>query len=188
MTASKSSIQRFKFSTDAYHQLVEYGLLTPEARVELLEGEIIEMSPINSPHSGTINRLLKYLEKILGDLYVISSQNPIQIGQFSEPQPDIAVLKWRDDFYFDKHPVPSEVVFLIEIADSILEKDREIKLPIYAKVNIPEVWIVNLKAKQLEVYTLPLESGYSQKRIYRKGAFLEGTLVPQLKFDQVLPK
>lgn len=187
MTASSSSIQHFKFSTDAYHQLVEYGLLPAEARVELLEGEIIEMSPINSPHSGTINRLQKYLEKMLGDLYVISSQNPIQIDPFSEPQPDLAVLQWRDDFYFDKHPVPEEVIFLVEIADSTLEKDRTIKLPIYAKVNIPEVWIVNLKAKQLEVYTLPKDSNYTQKRIYKKGDLLEGTLVPKLKFDQVLP-
>lgn len=187
MTASKSNIQHFKFSTDAYHQLVEYGLLPAEARVELLEGEIIEMSPINSPHSGTINRLQKYLEKMLGDEYVISSQNPIQIGPFSEPQPDLAILQWRDDFYFDKHPAPSEVIFLVEIADSTLEKDREIKLPIYAKVNIPEVWIVNLKAKQLEVYTLPQDSAYTQKRIYQKGDFLAGTLVPKLKFDQVLP-
>ena len=94
----------------------------------------------------------------------------------------------RDDFYFDKHPVPKEVAFLVEVADSTLEKDREFKLPLYAQANIPEVWIVNLKAKQLEVYTLPVESAYTQTKVYQVGDLLEGTLVPTLKFDQILPK
>lgn len=188
MAAASTSIQRFKFSTEAYHQLGEYGLLPADARVELLDGEIVELSPINSPHSGTINRLQKILEKLLGKTHIIANQNPIQLGKYSEPEPDLAVLLWRDDFYFDKHPVPKEVAFPVEVADSTLEKDRELKLPLYAQANIPEVWIVNLKAKQLEVYTLPSESTYTQTKVYQVGDLLVGTLVPTLKFDQILPK
>jgi Uma2 family endonuclease len=186
--SAASSIQRFKFSSEAYHRLSDYGLLPSSARVELLNGEIVEMSPINSPHSGTINRLQKILEKLLGKTYIIANQNPIQLGVYSEPEPDLAVLNWRDDFYFDQHPTPAEVIFLIEVADSTLEKDREIKLPIYAQANISEVWIVNLRARQVEIYTSPKGAEYQQFKIFKPGDLLEGTLVPNLKIEQILPK
>ncbi|HOY15945.1 MAG TPA: Uma2 family endonuclease [Haliscomenobacter sp.] len=186
-STTNSAIQRFKFSTEVYHQLGAYGLLE-NARIELLNGEIVEMSPINSPHSGTVNRLQKILEKILGNTHLVAIQNPIALGKYSEPQPDIAVLEWRDDFYFDQHPTPAEVFFLIEVADSTLEKDREIKLPLYAQANIQEVWIVNLKTKQLDVYAVPKASTYTKVKTFGPGDQLEGTLVPSLRFDQILPK
>jgi len=181
-------LQRFKFSTEAYHKMGDYGLLPENVRIELLDGEIVEMSPINSPHSGTVNRLQKILEKMLGKTHVISNQNPLHISAFSEPEPDIAVLKWRDDFYFDKHPIPEEVFLLIEVADSSFSKDQEIKMPLYAQAGIQELWIINLQAKNIEVYCMPEGKKYTQVKVFQPGDSMEGTLIPSLKFDQILPR
>ena len=164
----------------------EAGIITPGHRVELINGEIIEMSPIKSPHAGTVNLLNRLLGKILGDNFIISAQNPVELSQNSEPEPDLAVLKYRDDLYTKSHPQPADVLLVIEVADSSLDKDREIKLPLYAAAGIEEVWIVNLQDQQIEVSTEPSDQGYSNCHIYRKGDTIQHDLIGALAVSDVL--
>lgn len=163
----------------------ETGIIAPGCRVELINGEIIEMSPIKSPHAGTVKLLNRLLGKLLGDDVVISVQDPVELGIYSEPEPDLAILKYREDLYIHSHPQPSDVLLIIEVADSSLEKDREIKLPLYAAAGIGETWIVNLRDQQIEVSTEPTSKGYSNNHIYRKGDTIEYGLIPVLAVSKV---
>lgn len=119
--------QKHYFNVHEYHRMAEVGLLSEDSRVELIEGEIIEMSPIGSTHGGTVNRSSKLLHRKLDDIAIISVQNPVHIDDFSEPQPDLALLKPRKDFYSRSHPTPADVLVVIEVADTSVEYDRNVK-------------------------------------------------------------
>ena len=155
-------IDRHTFTTDEYHQMAETGILTEDDRVELINGEIIVMSPINSPHAGHVKRINAFFTKLLGDEVIVSVQDPLTVGDTSEPEPDVMLLKPRDDFYASAHPQPNDVYLLIEVADSSLPIDRKVKLPVYAAAGVPEVWIVNLTDKQIEVFRSPSAGRYQQ--------------------------
>lgn len=122
-------VKKFRFTVQDYHRLGEAGIITPDQKVELINGEIIERSPIKSPHSGTVSLLNRLLSHWLGKDYIIHVQNPLEIDKFTEPEPDVMVLKFREDFYIKSHPKPEDTLLLIEVADSSLEKDRAVKLP-----------------------------------------------------------
>ena len=154
--------ERRTFTVDEYHQMAETGILTEDDRVELINGEIIAMSPINSPHGGHVKSINALFTKLLGDQAIVSVQDPLVIGDASEPEPDVMLLKPRDDFYTNAHPQPSDVYLLIEVADSSLPIDRKVKLPVYAAAGVPEVWIVNLTDKQIEVFRSPSAERYQQ--------------------------
>ena len=156
-------IDRHTFTTDEYHRMVETGILTEDDRVELINGEIIAMSPINSPHAGLVKRINAFFTKLLGDEVIVSVQDPLTVGDTSEPEPDVMLLKPRDDFYASAHPRPSDVYLLIEVADSSLRIDREVKLPVYASAGVPEVWIINLADQQLEMHRSAAEGKYRLK-------------------------
>lgn len=161
-----------KFSTDDYHSMSEAGLFEGK-RVELLEGRIIDMAPVKSKHASVVKLLNNWLRSALSDQYTISVQDPISLSKYSEPEPDLAVLDFREDYYAKAHPQPKDVHLLIEVADTSLDKDQKVKLPLYAAAGIPEVWIVNLPEQQLEQYTEPAAEGYRSIRIYRAGDTLE---------------
>ncbi|MEK7702599.1 MAG: Uma2 family endonuclease [Nitrospirota bacterium] len=148
-------LEKRAFTSDEYHRMGEAGILSEDDRVELIEGEIIQMSPIGKHHASCVNRLNRILNMELGALAIISVQNPIRIGNFSEPQPDIVLLKPRTDFYAEQAPTAEDVLLLIEVADTSIEYDRTVKIPLYAAANISEVWIVNLQEGQVEVYSEP---------------------------------
>lgn len=171
---------KHRFTVDQYYKMGEVGILGLEQRTELIEGEILEMSPIGAKHSGSINRLNRIFAGLVGNQAIISIQNSIRINNHSEPQPDIAILYWREDFYVESLPIPSEVFLLIEVADSTLKYDREVKAIIYAKASIPELWIANIEAQVFEVYRQPSETGYQQVQIYGKGEIINLLMLPNV--------
>lgn len=140
------------FTIKEFERMGEAGIFSEDARLELIEGEIVEISPIGSRHAACVKRLSMYLSRTLGDKFIIGTQDPIQLDDFTAPQTDIALLQRREDFYESAHPKPQDVLLVIEVADTTLDYDRLIKLPLYARAGIPEVWIVNLPAEKVEIY------------------------------------
>lgn len=165
------SVQVMKrlFTVDEYYRMAEVGILGKDDRVELIEGEIIKMSPIGRRHAGCVNRLLRLFSVRIGERAVITVQNPVRLNQRSEPQPDVALLIPRADFYSQGHPQPQEVLLLIEVADTTVEYDRNEKANLYARAGIIEVWIVNLDAELIEVYRQPTANGYLEIQQFRRG-------------------
>lgn len=163
-----------------YHRMVECGILSEDDRVELLDGQIIPMTPIGSPHAGCVNRLTRMLIGALGDRATIAVQNPAVLSDRLEPQPDVAVLKPRVDGYAARHPELADVLLLIEVADSSVGHDRDVKIPLYAAAAVPEVWLVNLPADQLHVCRDPATSGYRSIQIVRRGALVAPVSFPDI--------
>lgn len=154
----KAGIKKRLFTAEEYHRMGEVGVLRHDERVELIDGEVIEMSPIGSRHAGCVRRLNRLLGRQLGDDFLLDIQNPVRLNGGLEPQPDLAVV--RDKEYGDFLPVPEDVLFLIEVADTSLAYDRNVKLPAYARAGIREVWIVDLAGEIVERYTRPSAEGY----------------------------
>lgn len=154
---------RRRFTVDEYYALVPAGVLSERDRVELIEGEIIEMTPMGSPHASAVMRLNQHFSSRLQGQAIVLVQTPVRLGDFSEPEPDLALLRPRTDIYRDAHPGPVDVLLLIEVARSSLSYDRLVKLPLYARSGIAEVWIVDLAAQAVEVYRNPdSEVGYAE--------------------------
>ena len=152
------------FTVADYYRMAEAGLFHDTPRVELIQGQIIDMSPIGSPHFGMVNRLNRLLVPLVGARGLVSVQNPVRLDHGSEPQPDVAILKPRADDYETGAPAPDDVLLLIEVADSSLDFDRNIKAPLYAQSGIAEYWIVNLPDRIVEVHREPAGARYAQVR------------------------
>ena len=161
-----------------YHRMGEVGILTADDRVELIEGELIAMTPIGSNHAGTVNALAYALFRVVGDRGVVAVRNPVQLDDRSEPQPDFAVLRPRADFYRQATPRPQDVLLIIEVADSSLAYDRAVKRALYARHGIPECWIVNLAGGEVEVCRSPNGERYSSVARVGREAVLEPELLP----------
>lgn len=147
------TLRRRRFTLDEYHRMGETGILGEDDRVELIEGEIIEMSPIGSRHAGTVARIHHLFSTRLGDRAVVWSQNPLLLVRHqSEPQPDVMLLAPRPDFYTSGLPEPPDVRLLVEVADSSLLYDRRTKFPLYARAGVAEAWLVDLEAGRVEVH------------------------------------
>src|SRR5215213_9412762 len=151
--AKSVQVNRRSFTVAEYERMGQFGIFSEDDRVELVRGEIIEMSPIGERHAASVNVLDEIVRERLKRTVTVSVQNPIQLDDYSEPQPDIAVLKRRDDFYRHAHPRPEDVLVVIEVSDSTLDLDRTVKLPLYAAAGIPEAWVVNLPEERIEVYS-----------------------------------
>lgn len=160
------ALEKKLLTCDDYHAMIAAGILDEEDKVELLNGELIYMSPIGPNHGGVTNRLNNLLQELLKSSAIIAVQNPVTLAPFSEPEPDLAVLKPRKDFYSEAHPAPEDIFLLIEVADTTLERDRTVKGSLYANAGIPFYWIVNLPEMQLEVYSQPAKDQYKLRRIY----------------------
>ncbi|MEA5513497.1 Uma2 family endonuclease [Nodularia sp. UHCC 0506] len=171
---------RRKFSVQQYHKMLESGILREDDRVELIRGEIIEMSPIGTKHAACVNRLVNLLVQLLGKRLIVAAQNPVLLNNQSEPQPDVALLKPRDDFYETAHPQPQDIFLLIEVADSTVMYDREEKIPLYAEANILEVWLVDINAQIVEVYQQPRAAGYQVMQKFTCGQTLSIKAFPDL--------
>ncbi|MEL6675894.1 MAG: Uma2 family endonuclease [Bacteroidota bacterium] len=159
-------LKKHLISVKDYYLMAEVGILDGESKVELLRGEIIHMSPIGSQHALCVNKLNAHLLPLLQTSTFLSIQNPVQLGDYSQPEPDILLVKGQMEDYADRHPRAQDILLLIEVSDTTLEKDRLIKLPIYAEAGIPEVWIMNLPENQIEVYSLPQGQTYRQQSSY----------------------
>jgi Uma2 family endonuclease len=163
-----------RLTVDEFHRLGEAGILDEDDRIELIEGELIQMAPIGSLNAATVDRI--------ADLYrghpgpIIRVQNPLVLGSRSEPVPDLMLLRHRQDFYADSHPRPNDVLLLIEVADSTVGIDRDVKIPLYGQEGVAETWLLDLQKRQLEIYLLPGPAGYRQ--ILRPT--MEETVAPSL--------
>lgn len=160
-------LQRHRLTVNDYHKMGEAGILSEDDRVEIISGEMIDMAPIGSAHAACIRHLLYFFAPQLKDNAILDIQNPLQLDDYSEPQPDLMLLKPTLDFYLSAHPQARDVLLLIEIAESSLAYDREVKILLYASHQIPEVWLFDLKAQRLETFQNPSPEGY--KKILRPG-------------------
>ena len=162
MQSTQAVVRHRLLTVDDYHKMGEAGILGEDDRVELIEGELIDMAPIGSGHASDVMRLNMLLSTAVAGRAIISPQNPIRLGAHSEPQPDIAVLRYRNDFYEASHPQPADVLLLIEVAETTIRYDREVKIPLYARHGIPEVWLIDLQQERVEIYLQPSSEGYRQ--------------------------
>ena len=147
-------------TSDEYERIGEAGVFPPDARLELVEGEIYKMSPIGSPHAACVKFLSDLMHSLFAGKLIVSVQDPIRLNDFSEPQPDLALLRRRGDFYRGAHPMPADVLLVVEVADTTVETDRKVKLPLYARAGIQEAWIINIPDQQIEIYTDPAGDSY----------------------------
>ncbi len=161
------------FTVTEYERMGEAGILAADARVELIEGEIIEMSPIGSRHAACVKRLSALFNRRLGQTVVVSVQDPIVLNEYSAPQPDVVLLKPRTDFYEKAHPTVDDALLIVEVADTTLQYDRQIKLPMYARAGVREVWIVNLTDERVEIYADPSGETYQSTNIRTRGEELQ---------------
>jgi Uma2 family endonuclease len=181
MAVQAVQIERYRFTTADYHRLAEAGILGEDERVELIEGEIIRMNPIGPRHSGDVNRLTRLFIRALGDDAVVHIQNPIWLDEHSEPQPDLALLRPRRDFYAAAHPTPADVLLVIEVADSSVAYDRRVKAPLYARSGILEYWLLNLEGEHVVVYRDPTATGYRSRRLVRRGGVVSPVAFPRIE-------
>ena len=181
--------RRRLFSVEEYYAMAEAGILCHDDRVELLAGEIIAMSPTGSRHAASVTGLNHLMTVQLGDRAVVWVQNPVQLDSHSEPEPDVMLLRWRDDFYSSAHPGPDDVLLLIEVSDTTIEFDRNVKLSLYADARIPETWIVNIPDRVVEIYTDPSGGVYGSRRVVGQGESVSPSAFEDvsLPVSQVIP-
>ena len=172
-------IQRRWFNVDEYYRMTDAGILSPDDRVELIEGEVIRMSPIGKFHASCVNRITSLFTELVGRRAIVSVQNPVHLNDFSEPQPDIALLKPRDDFYASRHPGPEDVLLIVEVADTSASYDRAVKMPLYAQAGIPDVWLADLPADFVGVFASPVNGRYQTVREVGRGETLTLHSLPE---------
>jgi Uma2 family endonuclease len=143
------------FNVTEYYRMAEAGILTEADRVELIDGEIVKMSPIGSLHAACVRQLDAMLQRQTEQYALVSVQSPIRLSDFSEPEPDVALLRPRSDHYAQAHPAPADVLLVIEVADTTAMSDRNVKVPLYARAGIPEVWLIDLQQDLIEIYAQP---------------------------------
>ena len=175
--------RRRRFTVDEYYQMAEAGILKPDERVELIEGVVVNMSPVGRKHFGGVFYLCHYLTLAFQKRAGVVAQSPLQLGVRSEPEPDIAVYKWNEDFFRTIKPGPSDVYFLIEVMDSSAKHDRGRKLRLYARHGIPELWLVDLKGEIIEIHRRPSGDTYKDKRTFARGDSLSPEAFPDVVLD-----
>jgi Uma2 family endonuclease len=180
---AENSYRRHRLTVADYHRMGEAGVFAPDARVELIEGEVIDMAPIGSRHAGTVSFLIAGFGACLGEHGILWVQNPVVLDFHSEPQPDIAILRPRGDFYRLSHPRPTDILLLIEVSETTLRYDQEVKLRLYAREGIPEVWIVDVESSVLLVYTQPDRDIYGERQELRAPGVLAPSTLPEAIID-----
>lgn len=166
-----------------WHRMGEAGVFSENNHIELIDGEILDMAPIGSNHAGHLKRVTNQLYSLLFGQVIISVQDPVQLSIYSEPEPDLMLLKPNADFYSTRHPNADDVLLLIEVSDSTLAFDQNQKLQLYARHNIPEYWIVNLIDNCLEVYRKPYGESYEQKTTLRTGDNITLSQLPDMSIS-----
>ncbi len=175
-----AQVLKRRFNVGEFHQMAEVGIFGEGDRVELLAGEVVETTPIGSRHAGAVDRLNRILSSRLAPSFIVRVQNPVRLDEHSEPQPDLAVLRFRSDFYAEAHPGPGDVLVVVEVADTSAELDRALKVPLYARAGIPEVWLVDLPAQAVDLYRQASAEGYREHRRLAPGDRLTASQVPAL--------
>ena len=176
-------VQRHLFSVKDYYRMAEAGILGEANRVELIEGEIVEMPPIGSHHAGVVKALIALLSPFAGADFVLSVQDPLRLDDATEPVPDFMILRARNDFYRGSHPTPADVLLLVEVAESTLRYDRGVKLPLYAQAGIGEVWIIDIAGGHVEVNRRPQGDAFTDQTSRQRGESLTVEALPSLRLS-----
>jgi len=172
-------MQRRLFTVQEYHLMADAGVFGEDDRVELIEGEIIVMAAIGTRHATCVRRLIGQFRQIPEETAILDVQNPIQLTEKTEPQPDVVLLQPRADYYATAHPIPSEVLLLVEVSDSTVDFDRDVKVPNYARSGIQEVWLWDLEENCLEVYREPIANGYTSMQKIERGQQVSPLAFPE---------
>jgi Uma2 family endonuclease len=172
-------VARKRFTVEEYYRMADTGILAPSDRVELIEGEIVEMSPIGDRHLNAVNRATMIFARGVGDKAVVSIQNPAHMDRHNEPQPDVVLIRPREGFYGKGTPDPEDVLLLIEVSDSTLRFDLKVKLPVYARTGIREVWIVDLKNDAILIHREPTDDSYNSVETKRRGETISPQAFPE---------
>ncbi len=181
-------LTRRSFTVDEYHRMAEAGILGEDDRVELIDGQVVTMTPIGPGHGSCVNRLNALFAPLADGGATLSVQNPLVLTEHEEPQPGFAVLRYRADGYRDRHPRAPDVLLVIEVAETSVESDRQTKMPLYARAGIPEAWLVNLPADAIESYRTPGAESYADIRTAKRGETLTPLRLPSitLRVDDIL--
>jgi Uma2 family endonuclease len=184
-----TEISKRLFTVHDYHRMVAAGILTEDDRVELIHGEILAMSPIGPRHSAAVLRATQELVRLVSGRAIVGVQGSIRLDEYDEPQPDIYLLRPKEDFYASGHAGPADIFLIIEMADSSLEYDQGLKMRLYAETGVPEYWVADIRNDGLVAYAEPKENTYSVVRQFRRGNVLTPSLLPDCKIpvDALLP-
>lgn len=172
---------RRSFTVEEYHRMAQAGILVEDDRVELIQGEIVTMAPIGSRHQACVDCFTELLSPQVARRAILRVQGPVRLGEYSEPQPDVALLKPQADFYARGHPRSEDVLLVIEVTENSATYDREVKLPLYARAGLPEVWLVNLAEERIEVYQKPRSQGYEGVQHLGRGQHVAPQALPDLE-------
>jgi len=193
LASSKTSLvkkpQRRRLTVDDFAKMCEVGILSADDRVELIDGELVEMPPMGPPNAGIVNRLANILPARVGHDADLRVQSSVQLTRFTQPEPDLAVVRHDPRHYLQVHPQPGDILIAIEVADSSLTYDREEKIPRYAAAGVPEAWLVNVRARTITVYTHPMTTCYRTSRTLEWTEELVASAVDGLRltFEDILP-
>jgi len=180
---SQPQPRRLRFTVDEYYKMIELGMLKDYEKAEIIEGELIQKMPIGKKHSAVVEKLNEILRDRLGKSVSLRNQQPVRFGKYNEPEPDLAILHRREDFYANTRPVPKDVLILIEVSDATLKYDRDTKLTLYAEAGVPEAWIVNLPNDIIEIHQKPSVGIYQLTKIFKRGEQIESEILPDLKLE-----
>jgi Uma2 family endonuclease len=171
-------ITRRRFTADDYQRMGRAGILSRADRVELIDGEIVAMAPIGPRHCAAVDRANRTMVMLVGDRAIVRVQGSVRLDVFHEPEPDLVLLRPRKDFYASAHPGPSDILLIVEIAESSLEYDRRVKAPMYARLGVPEYWLADLVAEDLSCYSRPEGGAYQDVQQYHRGQIAAPRLLP----------
>ena len=181
--------RRRRLTVDDFAKMCEVGILSADDRVELIDGELVEMPPMGSEHAGIVNELANVLPGLLDPAVRLRVQSSVQLTRYTQPEPDLAVVSRDSRLYLRHHPQPEEILIAIEVADSSLKYDREQKMPRYAAAGVPEAWLVDVRARTITVYTDPTAEGYRASHTLEWNEALDAKAVEGLRltFESILP-
>ena len=175
--------QRHRITVHDYHRMGEIGVFAPDARVELIEGEIIDMAPIGNDHQSIVDQLARVLFRTVGDRAIVRVQGSIRLSQWSEPGPDLVLLEPRQDFYRGEFALGTDTLLVVEVSDSTLRYDRDRKVPLYARHGVPEAWVVDVNANALLVYGALRDGKYERHVVLERPASVPIARLPGVTLD-----
>lgn len=171
-----------RFTTEEYFRMAETGILTDDDRVELIDGDVLEMTPIGERHAGAVNRLIQLFGPVVAGRAILCVQNPLRLSDVSTPQPDVTIARIRDDCYATMHPRPADVLLLVEVADSSVAMDLGRKARLYAAAGIPEYWVLDLTRDEIVVHTDPVLDGYEDVRVVGRAGMVSPRSFPGVEW------
>jgi Uma2 family endonuclease len=173
--------RRHRLSVEDYYRMAEVGILGPDERVELIDGEIVDVAPIGTRHSAAVDQLAELLHQATQQRAIVRTQNPVALDGYSELEPDVVLLRRRADFYRSAHPSPRDVLLIIEVAESSLSYDRDTKVPLYARHGVPEVWLIDIESRSVTRHRGASRSGYARVDQPDLSAPLEIEALPEVR-------